>query len=109
MNYYPQMMQQQNGFMLAPNEVYVLNYPIGLGHNMTFKIDGQPIVIEKYRSMSQFDSPRLERYRLVKEEEQEDTFDIKAEIKNIWDAINNLETKKREVRNDTKQRSGNSE
>lgn len=106
----PQQQTQSGGFMPAPNEAYALNYPIAPGNSMTFKIEGRPIVIEKSMGFSQLESPKIDRYRLVKETPTEasdltkgelyddkpilDTLDgLKDEIKTIWDEIEGLKKK----------------
>lgn len=61
----PQM--QNGGFMIAPNEDFVRNYPVGLGNCITFKIENKPYVMEKSMGFSQLDSPKIEKYKLVKE------------------------------------------
>lgn len=119
-----QQQTQSGGFMPAPNEVYALNYPVAPGNSMTFKIEGKPIVIEKSMGFSQLESPKIDRYRLVKETLSEasdepigtthdddglilNTIDsIKGEIETIWSEIEGLKkkpasrTKKREVEDD---------
>lgn len=81
--YYPQQMTQQpqtqpqTSFLSIPNEEMVNTYPVAPGNCVTFKVEGKPIVIEKSMSFSQFDSPRIERYRIVKE----DVAPIKNEVK----------------------------
>lgn len=74
----PQQMSQQpvqqiqnGGFLAAPNEEYVRSYPVALGNCVTFKIEGKPYVMEKSMGFSQLDSPKIEKYRLVKEEPEE--------------------------------------
>lgn len=74
----PQQMPQQpvqqiqnGGFLAAPNEEYVRSYPVALGNCVTFKIEGKPYVMEKSMGFSQLDSPKIEKYRLVKEEPEE--------------------------------------
>lgn len=105
----PQQPQQiQNGgFITVPNEDVVYTYPIALGNCITFKVEGQPIVIEKIKGFSQFEAPIIKRYRLVEEEKQEvvkeatpdnialDT--IKGEIKAIWNEIATLKEPKKPV------------
>ena len=102
MNQQVQTMQQpqiQNGgFLSAPNEDYVLNYPIGLGNCLTFKIEGKPIVIEKSMGFSQLESPKIERYKLMKEDVikttetvQNDGDDIKSIIESIDKANDEIE------------------
>lgn len=66
----PQQSQQlQNaGFILVPAEEDAYRYPVALGKCMTFKVENEPIVIEKSMSFSQLDTPRIDRYRLVRED-----------------------------------------
>lgn len=106
---------QNGGFISVRSENEVMNYPVAPGNCVTFKIEGQPIVMEKSMGFSQLEAPHVERYRLVKEEvaekqietPQKDDFDIegintaidnlKDEIKAIWDeieGIKNAPTKK---------------
>lgn len=115
---------QSGGFMPAPNEAYALNYPIAPGNSMTFKIEGKPIVIEKSMGFSQLESPKIDRYRLVKEEVAEGSNltkdepldlepinstldDLKGQIEQIWGEIDGLKKKpapkpkKKEAEDDT--------
>lgn len=68
---YPQNQQQiQNGgFMLVPSEDMARTYPVAPGNCVTFKIEGKPIVMEKSMGFSQLEAPRIDKYRLVREEE----------------------------------------
>lgn len=121
-SYYPQVQQQpqmqpqpqvqpvpqiQNGgFVSVRSENEVFNYPVEPGRCVTFKIEGQPIVMEKSMGFSQLEAPHVERYRLVKEEPVKKVPDVsrnevldldpinnaldslKGEIKDIWSEIN---------------------
>lgn len=65
----PQQNQIQNGgFLSVPSEDIVKTYPVAPGNCVTFKIEGQNIVMEKSMGFSQFEAPRIDRYRLVKED-----------------------------------------
>lgn len=94
----PQQQVQNGGFMLIPNENVAYNYPVAPGNCVTFKVEGKPIIIEKSMGFSQFDSPRLEIYDLVKREMKPQTEEVaennldglKSEIKSLWDEINAL-------------------
>lgn len=71
--YRPQPIQQSNriqsdGFILVPNEEVINSYPVGPGTCVTFKIEGKPMVVEKSMGFSQLEAPKIEYYRLVKEE-----------------------------------------
>lgn len=100
---------QNGGFIVARSENEVLNYPVAPGNCVTFKIEGQPIVMEKSMGFSQLEAPHVERYRLVKEEimnqteekpKEENTIDItpinnnistlNKEIDSIWSNIEKL-------------------
>lgn len=59
---------QNGGFMVVPNEDIVSTYPVAAGNCITFKIEGKPIVMEKSMGFSQLESPKIERYRLIKED-----------------------------------------
>ena len=119
----PQQMQMQSqqqipqiqngGFVSVPNENMVYSYPVAPGNCVTFKIEGQPIVMEKSMGFSQLESPRIERYRLVKEDvieptqtdepekeiitfaEQSEVDAIRDEIKGLRADVNKLMSVKR--------------
>ena len=91
----PTQQIQNGGFLTAPNEEYVRTYPVALGNCVTFKIEGKPYVMEKSMGFSQLDSPKIEKYRLVKEPttpdkapETEDTYKLAFdELKGEIDAL----------------------
>jgi hypothetical protein len=95
---------QNGGFISIPNENMVATYPVAPGNCVTFKVEGQPIVLEKSMGFSQLESPRIERYRLVKEDYVEETpqnetkanelEEIKSDIERLWDEIDALKPKK---------------
>ena len=99
-----QMMQQSNGFISVRNEAEARNYPVGFGNSVTFKDENAPYVYTKTMGFSQLDSPKFEKYKLVKEEAEEpqtgasnasEVKDIyKDEIQALWGEIEAL---KREV------------
>lgn len=99
----PQQQIQNGGFMLIPNENVAYNYPVAPGNCVTFKVEGKPIIIEKSMGFSQFDSPRLEIYDLVKREMKPQTEEVaennldglKSEIKSLWDEINALKNSRK--------------
>ena len=102
---------QNGGFMTVPNEDVVKTYPVAPGNCVTFKIEGQPIVMEKSMGFSQLESPKIDRYRL----ERDDTFsqteatqignehpqlgklstrDLECEIDKLWCEIQALKATK---------------
>ena len=108
---------QNGGFMMVPSEEIVKTYPVAPGNCVTFKIEGQPIVIEKSMGFSNLEAPKIERYRLVKEYATErcesalncqqtdsDKEDTIKELERKIDALNDeLEALKEEVRSNSQQ------
>lgn len=91
------MPQISNGFISVRSEIEARNYPVGLGNSVTFKDENAPYVYTKTMGFSQLETPRFEKYKLVKEEPiqaQEGTSNIvvdnlstKDDIKAIWSEI----------------------
>lgn len=123
MNYPPYMMPQQTQqdsllFVPVTSEQEVLNYPVGCGHSVNFKIQNAPYVYTKTMGFSQFDKPVIEKYRLLKEELGENqpltpavnnssVDELKDEISAIWGEIKALKERryhnnKGDVKNDAK-------
>lgn len=74
---FPQQMQQaqtqsqqiQNGgFVCIHGEQEARNYPVGVGMSVTFKDETAPYIYTKTMGFSQLDTPRFEKFKLVKEE-----------------------------------------
>ena len=59
---------QNGGYVVVQNEEEVRRYPVAHGNLVTFRIENQPIVIEKSMGYSQFDTPHYEKYKLIKED-----------------------------------------
>lgn len=114
--YYPQYFQQtqqpqqqiqqqpqiqDGGFLVVPSEDIARTYPVAPGKCLTFKIEGKPIVIEKSMGFSQLEAPKIDRYRLTKEEVTKETpkecqcsnevEGLKGEINKLWKEIRRLE------------------
>jgi hypothetical protein len=70
---------QNGGFMLVANEDIARSYPVAPGNCVTFKIEGKPIVMEKSMGFSQLEAPRIDRYRLVREEDTPNTSNLPQE------------------------------
>ena len=98
----PQVQIQDGGFVTLPSEEMVYTYPVGLGRSVTFKIEGKPIVMEK-TVFSQFEAPRIKRFRLVEEETEKseetrevtDIDKVKSDIKEIWGKLNEIENSRK--------------
>jgi hypothetical protein len=84
--YYPQQYQQNNqqmlttqmsgtqqpqfgGFVSVRNEMEARNYPVAPGNSVMFRDETGPYIYSKSMGYSQLDTPRFDKYRLVKEED----------------------------------------
>ena len=63
----------QSGFVTVHSEDEALRYPIAPGNSITFKIEGQPTIIEKSMGFSQLESPKIEKFKLVKADAPQET------------------------------------
>lgn len=102
-----QMPQMQNGgFVSVPNEEMVYSYPVAMGNCVTFKIEGKPIVMEKSVGFSQFESPKVKRFRLVEEDAEttkpqdgsraiSEIDKLKLDIEEIWGKLDEIENSKK--------------
>ena len=78
---------QNGGFVMVKSVNEAMNYPVAPGNSVTFKIEGQPYICSKTLGFSQLDQPIFEKYRLVKEENINDSVEKindnpKTEIEN---------------------------
>lgn len=98
-----QIQVQNSGFVSVRNEQEARNYPVAPGNSVTFKDETAPYIYTKTMGFSQLDRPNFEKYKLLKEEVQEElpNTDIvqkfENEIKNLWTEINTLKKSKKEV------------
>ena len=73
----PQQIQQpqiQNGgFVSVRSESEARNYPVAIGNSVTFKDETEPYVYTKTMGFSQLDRPIFEKYKLVKEEVEDES------------------------------------
>ena len=65
-----QSILQSNSFVSVRSELEARNYPVGYGNSVTFKDENAPYVYTKTMGFSQLDTPKFEKYKLVKEEPQ---------------------------------------
>lgn len=71
---YQQIMQAQQqpqfgGFVSVRNEMEARNYPVAPGNSVMFRDETAPYIYSKSMGYSQLDTPRFDKYRLVKEED----------------------------------------
>ena len=66
----PTQILQSNSFVSVRSELEARNFPVGYGNSVTFKDENAPYVYTKTMGFSQLDTPKFEKYKLVKEEPQ---------------------------------------
>ncbi|MBO7730916.1 MAG: hypothetical protein J6S67_00135 [Methanobrevibacter sp.] len=70
----PQNQQIQNGgFIMVKDVSEAMNYPLAPGNSVTFKHEGKPYIYTKTLGFSQLDQPVFEVFRLVKEDNVQET------------------------------------
>lgn len=93
-----QPQQQQNqpiqngGYVIVQSDEEIRRYPVAHGNSVTFRIENQPILVEKSLGYSQFDTPHYERYKLIKEdmpipEEKKDDYLLKTDYKMDYESL----------------------
>lgn len=97
----PQIQQpqiQNGGFVSVRSENEARNYPVAIGNSVTFKDETEPYVYTKTMGFSQLDRPIFEKYKLVKEDAEEEIPEkkekeidsIKSDILKLWGEVNEL-------------------
>lgn len=64
----PQVQNTSNGLVPVPSEQFARNYPVAYGQSVSFRDENAPYLYTKTMGFSQLDTPKFEKYRLVKEE-----------------------------------------
>lgn len=91
---YQNYQQPQSNFISVRSEEEARNYPVAPGNSVTFISETQPYCYTKTMGMSQFDRPRFEKFKMVKEEEvQEIPYALKSDVETMKAAIIALEDK----------------
>ena len=112
---YPYQMFQpqpnQTSLVSVRSESEAMSYPIAPGNSITFKDETAPYVYTKTMGLSPLDQPKFEKYRLVKEGDDESPAyitktDLEALISDIDELKDDVEYLKRKpkekrVQNDT--------
>ena len=81
---------QNGGFVIVQDENEITRYPVAHGNIVTFRIENQPVVVEKSLGYSQFDPPHYERYRLIKEDmpvPEAKEYLLKNDFQNAFDGL----------------------
>ena len=60
---------QNGGLVTVHSETEARNYPVAPGTSVTFKHETEPYCYTKTLGFSQFEAPKFEKFKLVKEEE----------------------------------------
>ena len=64
----PQLPQRNSDIVVVKSEDEILNFPVAFGTSVTFKIESQPYLYTKTMGFSQLDKPKIEKYKLIKED-----------------------------------------
>lgn len=97
-NYQLQQPQQNttSGLVPVPNETVARNYPVQYGANVSFKDENAPYIYTKTMGFSPLETPKFEKFRLVKEEadsvkntalNNEDDNMSTNELKSLYEAV----------------------
>ena len=62
---------QNGGFVPAPSEDFARNYPVAPGTSVSFRDENLPYVYTKTMGYSPLDHPVFEKFRLVKEDQEQ--------------------------------------
>lgn len=92
---------QNGGFVTVRSEAEARNYPVAPGNSVTFKHETAPYCYTKTMGFSQFEAPRFEKYKLVKEEDEQNAptnngdeipaFATKAELGAVVDVVKSID------------------
>ena len=106
----PQQQMQSGGFISVASEEEAIRWAVAPGNVITFKVQGKPIVIEKSMGFSQLEEPKIDKYRLVKEDATEpepahdpeyathgDIDALESEIAALKKDVDNLKAKSQEA------------
>lgn len=96
----PPMQQQGSGFVTVRNIQEAQSYPVAPGNSVMFRDENAPYVYTKTMGYSQLERPTFERYRLVKEDIQEEPAQptvIYAQMSDIDALRGELDSIKREL------------
>ena len=116
--FYPQQQSQNQqqqinntGLIPVPSEQVARNYPVAYGQSVSFRDENAPYLYTKTMGFSQLDTPKFEKYKLIKEETHIETPDscqndsekqevinntinkLKSEIDMLWNEIDILKKK----------------
>lgn len=74
---------QNGGFVMVKDINEAMNYPVAPGNSVTFKNENLPYIYTKTLGFSQLDNPIFEKFRLVKEENEQIEPVIERENDNV--------------------------
>ncbi len=76
---YQQPQTQNGGIVRVTSEDDARRYPVAPGYSVTFIDESGEKLYVKTASFSQFDAPRFDKYRLIKEEEPKQAFSAQGD------------------------------
>lgn len=95
--------QQPQGILTVSSEDEALKYPIAPGNSIMFKIENQPLIIEKTMGLSQLDTPLINYIDLVPRANRpeyatkSDLDQLREEIKSWQDKLTEKRTARKKV------------
>jgi len=110
------MNTQETIFIPVHSDAEVINYPVAPGNSVYFKHENELIIYIKSMGLSQFDTPKITRYKLVeepmdsdnnvsqKEEKDEPKYVLYDELKPTIDEIDRLHKEIEELKEQIKAR-----
>ena len=107
MKQYQQPQQiQDGGFMVMPTEDAALKYPVAPGNSITFKIENQPLLIEKTMGFSKMDSPQIKYFdvverkaRLTEDKPIDPEYVLKTDFDTVMSNISEVKEEIAEIKN----------
>lgn len=99
-NYQPNYQQNyQQNMMVIATEEDALKYPIAPGNSIMFKIENQPLIIEKTMGLSQLDAPTIRYIDLVPRDTNKVEYATKDDIEQLREEIKSMRrpTRKKEA------------
>lgn len=105
------VIQKSSDLISVRNMEEAQNYPVAIGNSVTFKDENEPYLYIKTMGFSQFDKPKFEKIRLVKEDdeiesneqteskEEKPSFDVTV-LNDINESIQTLDDETKEMKVD---------
>lgn len=83
---------QNGGIVIVRSEAEARNYPVALGNSVTFKDETSSHIYTKTMGFSQLDTPKFEKYKLIKEDtpEEQTSSEGVCDMKPMWQELDGV-------------------